>query len=139
MINPNTWPIGILVSTVFFASLTGLTISLAQDSAHPVLSSARLFEEKSGEELYNNVCKACHMGNGKGATGAATYPSLEKNENLETSAYPVYIVTHGQKGMPPVGRMMSDEQVAAVINYVRTHFGNDYNDALTAADVTDQR
>ena len=37
--------------------------------------------------------------------------------------------------MPPVGKMMSDEQVAAVINYVRTHFGNDYHDAVTAEDV----
>ncbi len=28
--------------------------------------------------------------------------------------------------MPPVGSMMSDEQVADVVNYVRTHFGNSY-------------
>ena len=28
--------------------------------------------------------------------------------------------------MPPVGAMMSDDQVAAVVNYVRTHFGNQY-------------
>ena len=26
--------------------------------------------------------------------------------------------------MPPVGDMMSDAQVADVVNYVRTHFGN---------------
>jgi mono/diheme cytochrome c family protein len=31
--------------------------------------------------------------------------------------------------------MMSDEQVAAVVNYVRTHFGNHYGDAVTAEDV----
>ena len=31
--------------------------------------------------------------------------------------------------------MMTDDQVAAVVNYVRTHFGNDYRDAVTAADV----
>jgi mono/diheme cytochrome c family protein len=37
--------------------------------------------------------------------------------------------------MPPVGVMMTDDQVAAVVNYVRTHFGNDYHDAVTAADV----
>jgi mono/diheme cytochrome c family protein len=29
---------------------------------------------------------------------------------------------------------MSDEQVAAVVNYVRTHFGNSYQDAVTAED-----
>ena len=27
------------------------------------------------------------------------------------------------------------QQIAAVVNYVRTHFGNDYGDAVTAADV----
>jgi mono/diheme cytochrome c family protein len=31
--------------------------------------------------------------------------------------------------------MMSDDQVAAVVNYVRTHFGNDYPDAVTAENV----
>ena len=35
--------------------------------------------------------------------------------------------------------MMSDEQVAAVVNYVRTKFGNNYTDAVTAQDVADQR
>jgi mono/diheme cytochrome c family protein len=37
--------------------------------------------------------------------------------------------------MPPVGAMMSDDQVAAVVNYVRTHFGNQYQDTVTAEDV----
>jgi mono/diheme cytochrome c family protein len=31
--------------------------------------------------------------------------------------------------------MMSDDQVAAVVNYLRTHFGNDYKDAVSAEDV----
>jgi mono/diheme cytochrome c family protein len=31
--------------------------------------------------------------------------------------------------------MMDDDQIAAVVNYVRTHFGNDYKDAVTPADV----
>ena len=37
--------------------------------------------------------------------------------------------------MPPVGQMMSDQQAADVINYVRTHFGNSYSDAISAADI----
>ena len=36
--------------------------------------------------------------------------------------------------MPPLGPMMSDEQVAAVVNYVRANFGNKYTDAVTAED-----
>jgi len=31
--------------------------------------------------------------------------------------------------------MMTDLQVADVVNYVRTHFGNKYKDSLTAADI----
>jgi mono/diheme cytochrome c family protein len=34
-----------------------------------------------------------------------------------------------------MGIMMNDEQVAAVVNYVRTHFGNHYTDAVTADNV----
>ena len=41
--------------------------------------------------------------------------------------------------MPPVGRMMTDDQVAAVVNYLRTNFGNSYADPVTAKDVADAR
>ena len=41
--------------------------------------------------------------------------------------------------MPPFARLMSDDQVAAVVNYVRTHFGNEYTDAVTAEDVKNAR
>jgi mono/diheme cytochrome c family protein len=37
--------------------------------------------------------------------------------------------------MPPVGSMMNDDQVVAVVNYVRTHFGNQYSDPVTAEEV----
>ena len=89
------------------------------------------FIEKSGEKLFANVCQGCHMPDGKGATGAGTYPSLAGNSNLEAGGYPVGIVVNGQRGMPPFGAMMSDDQVAAVVNYLRTHFGNHYRDAVT--------
>ena len=35
--------------------------------------------------------------------------------------------------------MMSDEQVADVVNYVRTHFGNSYPGAASAAQVAAAR
>ena len=41
--------------------------------------------------------------------------------------------------MPPVGGMMTDAQVADVVNYVRTHFGNAYPGAVSAADVSAAR
>ena len=99
------------------------------------LSQGFRFTEATGEELFASACQGCHMPDGKGAVGAGTYPSLAQDRNLESGGYPVYVVVRGQRAMPPVGAMMSDAQVAAVVNYVRTHFGNQYPDAVSADDV----
>lgn len=101
----------------------------------PALSTGFKFGEQSGEELYANVCQDCHMPDGKGASGAGTYPSIAADKALAAGGYPVFVVVNGQRAMPPFGAMMSDDQVAAVVNFVRTHFGNDYQDVVTAADV----
>jgi mono/diheme cytochrome c family protein len=111
----------------------------AQDATPPspaaTLSSGFAFTEANGEDLYANVCQACHMPDAKGAIGAGTYPSLAGDKALEAGGYAIHRVVKGRRAMPPVGVMMTDDQVAAVVNYVRTHFGNDYHDAVTAADV----
>ena len=75
------------------------------------------------------------MSDGKGARGAGNYPSLATDKNLEAKGYPLYVVVRGQRAMPPIGSVMSDDQVAEVVNYLRTHFGNQYQDAVTAEDV----
>lgn len=117
------------------ASLLPATAQTAtQSAAAPILSMTPRFAEKSGAELYANVCQACHMQDGKGAVGAGAYPSLADDKKLESGGYPVYVVVNGLRGMPPFGPMMSDEQVAAVVNYLRTSFGNKYTDAVTADD-----
>ena len=110
------------------------------DSAGATLSEGSTFSEKTGEAIYSNVCQACHMPEGKGAVGAGKYPALAKNENLESAGYPIYVILHGQKAMPPIGQMMTDEQIAAVVNYIRTNFGNNYkDDPATPEDVKDAR
>ena len=107
----------------------------AQGAGDPVFSPGYRFAEKTGEQLFVNVCRACHMSDAKGATGAGTYPALAGNPNLVSSGYPVGIVVNGQRGMPAFGEVLSDDQVAAVVNYVRMHFGNSYQDAVTPEDV----
>jgi mono/diheme cytochrome c family protein len=107
----------------------------AQSTGEPVFSPGFRFIEKSGEQLFANVCQGCHMPDAKGATGAGTYPSLAGDSNLVSSGYPVGIVVNGQRGMPAFGEAMSDDQIAAVVNYVRTHFDNGYQDAVTTEDV----
>jgi mono/diheme cytochrome c family protein len=122
-------------AALLLLSLPAYAQSAGRSVSEPALSPGYRFIENSGEELFANVCQGCHMPDGKGATGAGTYPSLAGNSNLESSGYPVGIVVNGQRGMPPFGAMMDDEQVAAVVNYVRTHFGNSYRDVVTAEDV----
>ena len=107
----------------------------AQDGSQRTFSSGLSFVEISGEELFANVCQGCHMPGGTGATGAASYPALASNKNLEASGYPIELVVNGRRGMPPFGKLFDDEQVAAVVNYVRVHFGNSYQDSVSPADV----
>jgi mono/diheme cytochrome c family protein len=123
-------------------TLAGALLMATAACADPplqTLSPGWRFSEQSGEALYTNVCQACHMSKGEGAVGAGRYPALAKNEKLAASGYILYVVLNGQKAMPPFARMMSDDQVAAVVNYVRTHFGNEYADAVTADDVKSAR
>jgi mono/diheme cytochrome c family protein len=49
------------------------------------------------------------------------------------------VIVHGQKAMPPFGPLLNDQQIADVVNYVRTHFGNNYKDKVTPGDVKAQR
>ena len=104
-----------------------------------VMSRGWKFDEQGGESLFGHVCAACHQPDAKGAIGAAAYPPLAANQKLASTDFLLNVLLDGLRGMPPLGRMMSDEQVADVVNYVRTHFGNNYPDVLSAADVAAAR
>jgi mono/diheme cytochrome c family protein len=128
------WKVGLAASLALISAAAP-----AQDIPQRTFSSGYRFVELSGEELYNNVCRVCHMAEATGASGAGTYPSLAGNRNLEASGYAVTLVLHGRRGMPSFADMMNDDQVAAVVNYLRTHFGNNYSDVVSAEDVRDAR
>jgi len=109
--------------------------SAADISADPTFSTGFKFAEQSGESLFKSVCQACHMPTGEGATGAGSYPSLANDPALGDNGYAVYIVVLGKRAMPPFGDMMNNDQVAAVVNYLRTHFGNNYVDRVAPEDI----
>jgi mono/diheme cytochrome c family protein len=128
--------IACLVGVLMVFAAYGWTDALAEElSETQSLSHGWRFEEKDGAELYARVCAACHQSDAKGAIGAASYPALAENKNLASAAYIESVLLDGLRGMPPLGRMMSDDQVAAVINFVRGHFGNSYEDTIAAKDV----
>ncbi len=100
----------------------------------------------SGAEIYSHICQGCHMPQGQGAVGAGHYPALANNQNLAAWQYVGIIVLGGRDGMPPFGLPvdqvqetrtvhLSDAQIADVVNYVRSHFGNRYRDSITASQI----
>jgi len=89
-----------------------------------------------GASVFKDQCTACHQENAQGVAGQ--FPPLAKNADLFLSPdYPVRVVLFGLEGkidvsgkkfdsaMPPLLDVLSDQQIAAVVNYVRGHFGND--------------
>jgi mono/diheme cytochrome c family protein len=89
----------------------------------------------TGEAIYKTICQGCHMPDAKGASGAGMYPALAGDKKLTAKAYPALVIVRGQKAMPEFGTSFSDAQVAGVVNYIRTNFGNSFPDAITAEEV----
>lgn len=114
--------------------LAAMPVAFAQ-SPEPVFSVGPRFQESSGESIYRSTCQACHMAQGQGAKGAGAYPALAANPRLASAEYPLYVVINGQKGMPAFGKMMSDEQIAAVVGFARSNFGNAYADTIAPESV----
>lgn len=90
---------------------------------------------QGGEAIFKGVCQGCHMPDAKGAVGAGAYPALAHNPKLETAGYAIAVVVNGQKAMPALGSMMTDQQIADVVNYIRGNFNNSYRDKVAPADV----
>ncbi|HEX6052819.1 MAG TPA: cytochrome c [Gemmatimonadaceae bacterium] len=106
---------------------------------------------QSGEQLYQR-CMTCHQANGQGSPGV--FPPLAGSEYATAAnvAVPIRIVIRGMQGpiivkggkydglMPAygVGIEMSDEEVAAVLTYVRQSWGNTAS-AVTSQDVAKER
>ena len=122
--------------------LVALCAPALADTAAPPTTFEQLqgkFPQQSGADIYKGVCQGCHMPDAKGAVGAGAYPALAGNPRLEEAGYPVGIVIHGQKAMPAFGVYFTDTQIADVVNYVRSSFGNHYPDKVKPGDVKAER
>jgi len=88
-----------------------------------------------GKVVYSTTCAACHQATGEGVEG--TYPPLAGSEIVNgDEAKIVRIVLHGLTGpvevagetysgmMPPWGGVLKDPELAAVLTYVRSAWGN---------------
>lgn len=55
------------------------------------------------------------------------------------TGYPLLTVVNGRRNMPSFASTLDDAQVAAVVTYVRSHFGNAYGDEVSAEQVAKLR
>lgn len=108
----------------------------------PMFTSRATIGSLNGEQIYEHICQGCHMPGGQGAVGAGSFPKLAANKKLASWAYVALTVLDGRNGMPPFGYPagrginsgpphLSDAQIAEVVNYVRSHFGNAYKAEAT--------
>ncbi|WP_244347045.1 c-type cytochrome [Thermus thermophilus] len=86
---------------------------------------------RSGEALYVAFCASCHGPKGEGQ--ANLFPPLRENTVLKDPQYPILVLLYGLEGpiavgdqtyqgiMPSFGHL-SDEEIAALVNYLRTAF-----------------
>jgi mono/diheme cytochrome c family protein/glucose/arabinose dehydrogenase len=101
------------------------------------------FEQKrfsAGQEIYKNLCVACHQPDGRGREKIA--PALAGSRYvIGDPAIAMRIVLSGKEGpvglMPPVAGL-SDEQIAAVLTYIRREWGHTAA-PVTAAEVREVR
>ena len=127
------------------AALLLAVLSSFADS--PLFTSRATIGSLNGEQIYDHICQGCHMPGGQGAVGAGAYPKLAANKKLVSWAYVALTVLDGRNGMPPFGypaghsmnsgpSHLSDAQIADVVNYVRSHFGNRYKANVTAEQIS---
>lgn len=99
----------------------------------PLQRSGALMQR--GEKIYSLHCASCHGESGEGKTGM--YPPLAANRavNLASPSNLMQMLRFGgyapttegnprPYGMPPFGHVLADEDIAAVLTYVRGSWGN---------------
>ena len=105
---------------------------------------------RTGKQVYASVCRSCHQATGQGITGV--YPPLAGSGWLiKDTSIPIRIVLHGLMGeievagtkynnvMSPQGMLLNDQEIANVLNYVRSSWGNKADVEITAEMVKEQR
>lgn len=125
---------------LLLAALLTAPAAMAQPVDIPGLFSTQgRFGESTGAAVYAGICAGCHMPNGQGATGAATYPSLANNPRLAAKAYPIAVVLHGQRAMPAFAQLLTNQQIADVVDLIRHSFGNNAADTTGPTDIQQAR
>ncbi|HTI67950.1 MAG TPA: cytochrome c [Caulobacteraceae bacterium] len=100
-----------------------LSVAGAVLSAALVLPAPASAAAAPGARLFADNCAACHQPEGQGIAGA--FPALAANSFVQGPAEaPLTVLLNGRGGMPTFRNDLSDEQIAGVLSYVRSAWGN---------------
>jgi len=80
-------------------------------------------QELDGKALFLKNCAACHQPTGKGIPGA--FPALAGNKFVQGKGSEVAaVLLKGRGGMPDFSASLNDRDIATVLSYVRSSWGN---------------
>jgi mono/diheme cytochrome c family protein len=118
---------------IYLKSLTQGTSPEKPSTPLPLAESSLLLS--LGKQIYDRECASCHGGVGLGMP--PHYPPLAGNQSIQMSSAvnAIRMVLNGgyppgtagnpmPYGMPPFAQRLSDDEVAAVVTYIRTSWGN---------------
>lgn len=107
-------------------------LALAAGVAAPALASAA-----TPQSQFMDNCSACHQATGKGVKGA--FPALAGSAFVQGDPKAVMTtVLNGRGGMPSFKDDLGDADLAAILTYVRSSWGNAAS-AIKPADVAAAR
>jgi len=87
------------------------------------LSCTAQAKEVVGQQIYAHNCLACHQANGQGIPGA--FPALKASPLvLGDEASLLRVVLAGRGGMPTFNAALGEDELAAVVSYIRNEWGN---------------
>jgi cytochrome c6 len=96
-----------------------------------------LAQSMDGKTLFAKNCAACHQASGKGIPGA--FPALAGNAFVQGAPVDVAtVLLKGRGGMPDFSGSLNDADIAQVLSYVRSSWGNGAA-AITEQEVGAQR
>ncbi|MBA2289206.1 MAG: cytochrome c [Chloroflexia bacterium] len=111
----------IVFSAVVMVAAMMPFLGQAQDTA-PAPTETELIE--TGEDIYANVCIACHQPGGEGIQNI--FPALSGNPLLtgDDPSYFIEVLLNGRGGMPRFSGY-DDTEIAGITTYVRQAWDND--------------
>jgi mono/diheme cytochrome c family protein len=79
--------------------------------------------QTDGATLFQQNCSACHQAEGQGVKGA--FPALAGDAFVQGDKGAIAsLLLHGRGGMPNFSADLSDAEIAAILSYVRSSWGN---------------